>query len=76
MRFNLRLEHAVTTIDEDLPSAVALLAPAGGTTLRVLIEDERGVYPASVTVGKIAAVGQNRVWYPYGAGSFGAEMMF
>ena len=76
MRFNLRLEHPVTAIDEDLPRAVALLAPADGTTIRVLIDDRKRVYPATVTVTTILAAAGERIWYPYGAGSFGAEMMF
>ncbi|HYC91930.1 MAG TPA: hypothetical protein VEO54_22145 [Thermoanaerobaculia bacterium] len=75
MPFNLGIEHGVTAIDEDLPRAVALLAPAGGLTLRVLIEDRQAVYPATISVTKIEAVARERVWYPYGAGSFGAEMM-
>ena len=75
MPFNLRLEHDVTVIDEELPRAIALLAPASGTTLRVLVEDKTSVYPSTVTVTKIAAVSDQRIWYPYGAGSFGAEMM-
>jgi hypothetical protein len=75
MPFNLSLEHDVTAIDEELPRAVALLAPASGLTLRVLIEERQAVYPATVSVAKIEAVARERVWYPYGAGSFGAEMM-
>ena len=76
MPFNLALEHETTAIDEQLPRAIALLEPVQGRTLRVLIEDERGVYPATVTVERIEAVAGERIWYPYAAGSFGAEMMF
>lgn len=72
---NLRLECAVTAIDRDRPIAIALLAPVEGTTLRVLVEDGPRVYPSSVRVTRIDAVAAERVWYPYGAGSFGAEMM-
>jgi hypothetical protein len=75
MPFNLALEHTVVTIDEALPRAIALLAPVQGLTLRVLIEDEGGVYPSSVTVDRIAAVAEERIWYPYGAGAYGAEIL-
>ncbi len=75
MLFNLALDHAQTAIDEDLPRAVALLAPATGIEIRVLIEDKTRVYASAVRVAKIEAVATSRVWYPYGAGSFGAEMM-
>ena len=57
-------------------SAIALLEPAQGRTLRVLIEDERAAYPSTITVAGIEAVAGERIWYPYAAGSFGAEMMF
>jgi hypothetical protein len=72
---NLRLEHPVTEIDETLPRAIALLAPVDGLTLRVLVEDGARVYPCTVHVTRIEAVSNERTWYPYGAGSFGAEMM-
>ncbi|HUR79341.1 MAG TPA: hypothetical protein VM733_01150 [Thermoanaerobaculia bacterium] len=75
MLFNVALEHEQTHIDDDLPRAVALLAPATGIELRVLIEDKARVYASSIRVEKIAAVATERIWYPYGAGSFGAEMM-
>jgi hypothetical protein len=75
MPFNLAIEHERTVIDEDLPRAVALLAPATGTTIRVLIEEKRSVYPSTIEVKNIRAVRKERIWYPYGAGSFGAEMM-
>jgi hypothetical protein len=72
---NLRLEHPATQIDETLPRAIALLAPVDGLTLRVLVEDGARVYPCTVRVTRIEAVSDERTWYPYGAGSFGAEMM-
>ncbi len=75
MPLNLRLECADTGIDEDAPRAVALLAPVTGLTLRVLVVDGDDVYPATVTVDRIRAVSNDRVWYPYGGGSFGAAMM-
>ena len=75
MPLNLRLRHDKTAIDPDLPRAVALLAPPDGLTVRVLIEDGARVYPGTVRVGKIEAVSENVIWYPYAGGSFGAEMM-
>ena len=75
MPFNVRIEHESAAIDGDLPRAVALLAPADGPALRVLIEERTRVYPCTIRVAQIRAVGRERTWYPYGAGSFGAEMM-
>lgn len=75
MPLNLRLRHKETAIDPDLPRAVALLAPPDGLTVRVLIEERTRVYPSMVHVGKIEAVSENVIWYPYAGGSFGAEMM-
>ena len=75
MPLDLRIECAETRVGEDLPRAVALLAPVSGLTMRVLIEDGRRVFPASVTVSRIRAVAAERTWYPYGGGSFGAAMM-
>ncbi len=63
-------------IDQSTPLAVALLAPVEGTTLRVLCIDSEDVFPATVKATHIAAVsGDEPVWYPYAAGSFGVEMM-
>jgi hypothetical protein len=73
--FNLRLEHEEAGVDESLPRAIALLAPADGLSVRVLIEEKTRVYPAVVRVAEIRAAARETVWYPYGAGSFGAEMM-
>ena len=72
---NLRLECDVTGIDRDRPVAVALLAPVHGLLVRVLVDDGRCAWPATVRLTRIDAVARERVWYPYGAGSFGAEMM-
>ena len=71
---NVHLE-SFGTIDEDLPRAIALLAPVEGSTLRVLIEDKQRVYPATVEVKNVRAASDQRTWYPYAAGSFGAELM-
>jgi hypothetical protein len=72
---NLRLACDVTHLDEDRPRAIALLAPVRSTTINVLIEDMARLYPSTVRITRIDAVADERVWYPYGAGSFGAEMM-
>ena len=72
---NVRLEHERTAIDGDLPIAVALLAFPTGNTARVLIVDGARVYPSFVCVTRAEAVADTRTWYPYGGGSFGAEMM-
>ena len=75
MPLNVRLEHERTAIDGDLPVAVALLAFPAGNTARVLIVDGPRVYPSFVVVTRVEAVADTRTWYPYGGGSFGAEMM-
>lgn len=75
MPHNLRLECDVTEIDASRPLAVALLAPVENLVLRVLIDDGASVFPSSVRVVRIDAVAAQRTWYPYAAGSFGAEMM-
>jgi hypothetical protein len=62
--------------DASAPIAVALLAPVDGTTLRVLCVDGEDVFPTTVDANRIAAVSRDTpAWYPYAAGSFGAEMM-
>ncbi|HYH06080.1 MAG TPA: hypothetical protein VEK11_03370 [Thermoanaerobaculia bacterium] len=75
MPHNLRLECSVREIDRDRPIAVALLAPVDGLVLRVLVDDGTRAFPATVRVTRIDAVADEREWYPYAAGSFGAEMM-
>ena len=74
MAMQLRLECDVTEIERDRPVAVALLAPVS-SVLRVLIDDGKRAYPSTVRIARIDAVSNERTWYPYGAGSFGAEMM-
>lgn len=71
---NLRIECEHASVDEDAPRAVALLGPVSDD-LRVLVVDGRHVYPATVRIRRIRAVATDRIWYPYGAGSFGAAMM-
>jgi hypothetical protein len=64
------------TIDKSAPMAVALLGPVTGTTLDVLCVDGNEVFPIALDAQRIAAVSREEpVWYPYAAGSFGAEMM-
>jgi len=72
---NLRLECEVTVIDAGRPVAVALLAPVRGLLFRALVDDGVRAWPAAVRLTRIDAVAAERIWYPYGAGSFGAEMM-
>jgi len=63
-------------IDPDAPLAVALLGPVHGPRLRVLCVDGDDVFPITVDASHIAAVSHAEpAWYPYAAGSFGAEMM-
>ena len=75
MPANLRLEASVTEIEAGLPIAVAILEPVQGLTLRVLVDDGEIAYPATIRITRIDAVAGEAVWYPYGAGSFGTEMM-
>jgi len=75
MPLNLRLECEDTHVDDDAPVAIALLAPIAELTLRVLVVDGQRVFPATATVTRIAAVSNERIWYPYGGGSFGASLM-
>ena len=72
---NLRIEAAADTIDSSLPSAVALLAPPHGASIRVLLDDGSRSWPATIRTRSVRAVSRRRIWYPYAAGSFGAEMM-
>ena len=72
---NLSVRCDVTGIDEELPRAIAILAPVEGLTMRVLIEERARFYPATIRVTRIDAVARESAFYPYGAGSFGAEMV-
>jgi len=79
MPLQLRLECDVTEIDAGRPVAVALLAPVSVVNrelvLQVLIDDRDRAFRSTVRVARIDAVSDERTWYPYGGGSFGAEMM-
>jgi hypothetical protein len=73
--FHLRATCDVTEIDDDLTRGIALLAPPEGLTLRVLCIRDGQAFPATVRVSRIDAIAPASRWYPYGAGSFGSEMM-
>lgn len=75
MPHNLRIDRESSVIDRDLPRAIALLAPPDRLALRVLLVDRDRVYPSTIRVGPVLAAGPAGEWYPYGAGSFGAEMV-
>jgi hypothetical protein len=62
-------------IDGDLPQAIALLGPMGERALRVLCVDGDRVFPTTFPIGRIAAARPTDTWYPYGAGTFGVELM-
>ncbi len=62
-------------IDRDEVEAIALLAPVDQMSLRVLCVDGHDVFPTVIAVTSVLAVGEPRGWYPYGADSFGAEMI-
>lgn len=75
MPHNLRLDRESSEIDPSLPRAIALLAPPERGALRVLVVDGERVFPSTVPVRPVAAAGPAGEWYPFGAGSFGAEMV-
>lgn len=72
MHLELRCESDAL---EEAPRAIALLAPPHGPILSVLIDDGARAWPATIRAGKVRAAGGDLTFYPYGAGSFGAEMM-
>ena len=72
---NLRLSCDVTAIERNQPVAVAILEPVRGLTLRVLVDDGSAAWPATVRITRIDDVAEQAIWYPYGGGSFGAELM-
>ena len=73
--FNLRATFVSQQVDRDLPRAVALLAPVDGLVMRVLCTDGRSSYPSTLRVSRIDGIAVEARWYPYAAGSYGAEMM-
>ncbi|MDQ6800240.1 MAG: hypothetical protein M3041_05320 [Acidobacteriota bacterium] len=62
-------------VENDLPEAVALLAPVSPRELRVLCVERRAVYPTTIPLRPINAAKPTATWYPYGAGAFGAELI-
>lgn len=72
---NLRLRSSVEPAEGAMPVAVAILEPPAGLTMRVLCVDGAAVYPATVRVTRIESAARAAEWYPYAAGSFGAEMV-
>ena len=72
--FHVRIE-SFGVVDDDVPEAVALLAPVGRRAIRVLCVDKRMVVPTTIPIGSILGARPMTAWYPYGAGSFGAEIM-
>lgn len=75
MPLNLRLECEVAEIDPERPVAIALLAPAVDLTLRLLVVDGAETFPATVRITRIDAARPGTVWYPYGGGAYGGEVM-
>jgi hypothetical protein len=78
MPLDVRIECDVREIERDRPEAIALLgSPSveGGMVVRLLVDDGDRAYPSTVRIARIDAVAEPSAWYPYGGGSFGAEMM-
>jgi hypothetical protein len=75
MPLNLQLAVKTVHVDDNLPVAVGLLAPPEGNAALVLVADGARAYPARIQVTAVAGAGPERVWYPYGGGSFGAELV-
>jgi len=73
--FHLRV-GAFGEIDPEVPQAIALLAPVQKRIARVLCVDRGGIYPTTLELGRVLAARPMPEWYPYGAGAFGAELMF
>ncbi len=62
-------------LDHAAPRALALLAPPEKGVLHVLCRDGESAFAAAVDVTSIRAVGDALRWYPYAAGTYGAEML-
>lgn len=75
MPHNLRVDRDRSEIDPGLPRAIALLAPPERGSLRVLVVDGVRVFPSTIPVRPLVAIGPATEWYPFGAGSFGAELV-
>jgi hypothetical protein len=75
MPMNVRIEGAAGPIDPSLPRAVALLGVSSDGSPRLLLDDGERSWAATVRLERVRAVAPPADWYPYAAGSFGAEMM-
>jgi len=75
MPLHLRAVAASDDVDADVPRAVALLAPVAGNVLHVLCADGDEVFATTIAVERVLAARATDRWYPYGAGSFGAELL-
>lgn len=75
MPLNLRIEAGAHDIAPDAPAAVAIAGAVHDGVVRVIVDDGVHAYPATLRLTSVRAVSQRRTWYPYGGGSFGAEMM-
>lgn len=62
-------------IPPGLPAAIALLGPPG-RTLRLLCTDGDDVFPVMADLSKPLAIGPPADYFPYAAGTFGADMIF
>ena len=74
MWFHLRVSK-FGSINHELPEAVALLAPVDGRTLRVLCTEGLRAFAVTMPVNAVLAASPSQDWYPYGAGTFGAELV-
>ena len=63
-------------VDDDAPEAIALLAAVGERSIRVICVDGNRVFPTALAIPRVIAARPAENWYPYGAGAFGAELMF
>jgi hypothetical protein len=75
VRMPLHLRAVGSEEIAEAPEAVALLAPVAGNVLHVLCVDGNEVFPTTIAVERVLAARPTNRWYPYGAGSFGAEML-
>jgi hypothetical protein len=65
---DIRADLASTAMVEELPEAIAILAPVTGLELDVLCVDGRNVYPTTLRVTRVEAMAAQLTWFPYSAG--------
>lgn len=75
MPLHLRAISPDHNINYSVPEAVALLAPVAGNVLQVICVDGDDAFTTTIAVERVLAVKPTPRWYPYAAGSFGAEML-